>query len=62
MLIGSPLLVQQTIHHLHNLRYAEAGLWSPEISQTNSEIRLTLNPGEVLRILLRYRAALSEEV
>jgi hypothetical protein len=62
LLIGSPALVQQTIHQLHNLRYAEAGLWSPEISPADSEIRLTLNPGEVLRILLRYRAASSEEV
>jgi hypothetical protein len=63
LLIGSPTLVQQTIHQLHNLRYAEAGLWSPEISPDDSEIRLTLNPGEVLRILLRYRAiASSEEV
>jgi hypothetical protein len=56
LLIGSPTLVQHTIHQLHNLRYAEAGLWSPEILATDSEIRLTLNPGEVLRILLRYAA------
>jgi len=63
LLIGSPRLVQQTIHQLHNLRYAEAGLWSPEIPTSDSEIRLTLNPGEVLRILLRYGAiASSEEV
>lgn len=63
LLIGSPRLVQQTIHQLHNLRYAEAGLWSPEIPTSDAEIRLTLNPGEVLRILLRYGAiASSEEV
>ena len=56
LLIGSPTLVQNTIHQLHNLRYAEAGLWSPEIFPADSELRLTLNPGEVLRILLRYVA------
>jgi hypothetical protein len=56
LLIGSPVLVQHTIHQLHNLRYAEAGLWSPEILSDESELRLTLNPGEVLRILLRYGA------
>jgi len=56
LLIGSPTLVQHTIHQLHNLRYAEAGLWSPEIFSDESELRLTLNPGEVLRILLRYGA------
>ncbi|NJO52005.1 MAG: hypothetical protein HC840_24250 [Leptolyngbyaceae cyanobacterium RM2_2_4] len=56
LLIGSPTLVQHTIHQLHNLRYAEAVLWSPEISSSDSELRLTLNPGEVLRILLRYVA------
>jgi hypothetical protein len=56
LLIGSPPLVQTTIHQLHNLHYAEAGLWSPEILPAESEIRLTLNPGEVLRILLRYVA------
>ncbi|MBD2000084.1 hypothetical protein H6G00_26320 [Leptolyngbya sp. FACHB-541] len=56
LLIGSPPLVQNTIHQLHNLHYAEAGLWSPEIPPAESELRLTLNPGEVLRILLRYVA------
>ncbi|NJN60091.1 MAG: hypothetical protein HC879_22740 [Leptolyngbyaceae cyanobacterium SL_5_9] len=56
LLIGSPTLVQHTIHQLHNLHYAEAGLWSPAIALPNTEITITLNPGEVLRILLRYRA------
>jgi hypothetical protein len=56
LLIGSPPLVQNAIHQLHNLHYAEAGLWSPEISSSDSELRLTLSPGEVLRILLRYGA------
>ncbi|NJL41043.1 MAG: hypothetical protein HC899_33165 [Leptolyngbyaceae cyanobacterium SM1_4_3] len=61
LLIGSPTLVQHTIHQLHNLRYAEAGLWSPEIFPSGSELRLTLNPGEVLRILLRYGAIAQAE-
>lgn len=56
LLIGSPALVQHTIHQLHNLRYAEAGLWSPEINLASTETILTLNPGEILRILLRYGA------
>jgi len=56
LLIGSPTLVQHTIHQLHNLHYAEAGLWSPAIALPNTEITITLNPGEVLRILLRYVA------
>jgi hypothetical protein len=56
LLIGSPTLVQHTIHQLHNLRYAEAGLWSPEINLTSAETVLTLNPSEILRILLRYGA------
>ncbi|MBD2000555.1 hypothetical protein H6G00_28785 [Leptolyngbya sp. FACHB-541] len=56
LLIGSPTLVQNTIHQLHHLRYAEVGLWSPEIPPSDSELQLTLNPGEVLRILLRYVA------
>ncbi|MBD2068367.1 hypothetical protein H6F93_12680 [Leptolyngbya sp. FACHB-671] len=56
LLIGSPTLMQHTIHQLHNLHYAEAGLWSPTIALPNAETTITLNPGEVLRILLRYVA------
>jgi hypothetical protein len=56
LLIGSPALVQHTIHQLHNLHYAEASLWSPELALNSTETMLTLNPGEVLRILLRYVA------
>jgi hypothetical protein len=56
LLIGSPALVQHTIHQLHNLHYAEAGLWSPAIALPHAETTIMLNPGEVLRILLRYVA------
>jgi hypothetical protein len=56
LLIGSPEVVQSTIYQLHTLRYAEVGLWSPAIAPSSSELVLTLNPGEVMRILLRYVA------
>jgi hypothetical protein len=32
LLIGSPATVGLTIHHLHILHYADAGLWSPAIT------------------------------
>jgi hypothetical protein len=54
LLIGSPEIVRLTIHQLHNLRYAEAGLWSPAIALSSNQLTLTLNPNEVMRVLVRY--------
>jgi len=53
LLIGTPEVVQNTIHRLHNLRYAEAGFWSPAIVPPNSQLTISLNPHEVMRILVR---------
>lgn len=54
LLIGSPEMVRLTIHQLHNLRYAEAGLWSPAIALSGNQLTLMLNPNEVMRVLVRY--------
>jgi hypothetical protein len=54
LLIGSPAAVGLTIHHLHVLDYADAMLWSPAIALSQEQLVLTLNPGEVMRILVRY--------
>ncbi len=61
LLIGTPEVVQHTIHRLHNLGYAEAGFWSPAIraphcqasAVPNAQLVLTLSPHEVMRILVR---------
>ncbi len=53
LLIGTPDVVHHTIHRLHNLRYVEAGFWSPAITLPNQELVLTVNPHEVMRILVR---------
>ncbi|MBN8564934.1 MAG: hypothetical protein J0L70_30945 [Leptolyngbya sp. UWPOB_LEPTO1] len=48
LLIGSPQAVKRTIHLLHSLGYAEAGLWSkPQIAGSLGQ------PGEVVSILIR---------
>ena len=54
LLIGSPAAVGLTIHQLHRLQYADAGLWSPAIALSSEHLVLTLNPGEVMRVLVRY--------
>jgi hypothetical protein len=54
LLIGSPAAVQLTIHRLHTLYYADAGLWSPAIALPPEPLILTLHPGEVMRVLVRY--------
>jgi hypothetical protein len=54
LLIGSPAAVGLTIHQLHRLQYVDAGLWSPAIALSQEQLVLTLQPGEVMRILLRY--------
>ena len=53
LLIGTPDAVQHTIHRLHNLHYAEVSFWSPAIVLPNQELILTVNPREVMRILVR---------
>ena len=53
LLIGTPEVVQHTIHRLHNLRYAEATFWSPVIPLSGSQLIVPLNPHEVMRILVR---------
>ena len=53
LLIGTPDAVQHTIHRLHNLHYAEVNFWSPTIVLPNQELILTVNPREVMRILVR---------
>jgi hypothetical protein len=60
LLIGSPDVVQLTIHRLHNLGYAEADLWSPAIARSGKPLVLTLNPNEVMRVLVRYVRAVDE--
>jgi hypothetical protein len=46
ILIGSPQIVRSTIHNLHVRGYAEVTAWSP--------LQPTINPGEVMSVLLRY--------
>ncbi|MBE9180883.1 hypothetical protein IQ268_20190 [Oculatella sp. LEGE 06141] len=53
VLIGSPRAIRQTIHLLHNLRYAEAGLWSPLIAIPTQQLILTPHPGEMMSLLTR---------
>ena len=52
LLIGSPRAIQQTIHRLHNLGYADAGLWSPLIAIPQSQLVITASAGEMLSLLL----------
>ncbi|MBE9177173.1 hypothetical protein IQ268_01110 [Oculatella sp. LEGE 06141] len=53
LLIGSPIAIRRTIHLLHNLRYAEAGLWSPLITIPNQQLIVTPNEGDVMSLLMR---------
>lgn len=54
LLIGKAPVVNETIHLLHNLRYAEAVLWSPPVGALGEQLVLTLNPDEIMRVLVRY--------
>jgi hypothetical protein len=54
LLIGSPRSIRHTIHVLHNLQYAEAGLWSPLIAIPHHQLILTSNQGEMMSLLMRY--------
>jgi hypothetical protein len=53
LLIGSPRAIQQTIHRLHNLGYADAGLWSPLMALPQSQLVITASAGEMMSLLLR---------
>jgi hypothetical protein len=53
LLIGSPRAIQQTIHRLHNLGYAEVGFWSPLIAIPQQQLIITANPGEMMSLLMR---------
>jgi len=53
LLIGTPEVVQHTIHRLHNLHYVEIGFWSPAITPLNAQLIVPLNPNEIMRILVR---------
>ena len=53
LLIGTPEVVQHTIHRLHNLRYAEANFWSSVILLPDSQLIVPINPHEIMRILVR---------
>ncbi|GET40147.1 peptide ABC transporter substrate-binding protein [Microseira wollei] len=46
LVISTPFGVNQTIHTLHALRFADVSLWSPLLPAPN--------PGEVMSILTRY--------
>jgi hypothetical protein len=53
LLIGSPRAIQQTIHRLHNLGYAEVGFWSPLIAIPQQQLIITANAGEMMSLLMR---------
>jgi hypothetical protein len=53
LLIGSPRTIQQTIHRLHNLGYADAGLWSPLMAIPQPQLVITASAGEMMSLLLR---------
>jgi hypothetical protein len=56
LLIGSPEGVEQTIHHLHNLGYVEAGLWTCHLPLLHPQLIVRPDEGEVVNYLVRYRA------
>ena len=53
LLIGSPTAVGLTIHRLHVLQYVDAGLWNPAIALSSDPLVLSLNPGEIMRMLVQ---------
>jgi hypothetical protein len=53
LLIGSPRAIQQTIHRLHNLGYADAGLWSPLLALPQPQLVITATAGEMMSLLRR---------
>ncbi|WP_205879088.1 hypothetical protein [Leptolyngbya sp. BC1307] len=53
ILLGSPAVIQQTIHLLHRLNYAEPGLWSPTIA-VEGQLVITPAQGEAMSLLRRF--------
>lgn len=52
ILLGSPDAIQQTIHLLYRLNYAEPGLWSPTVAIAGPLI-ITTAQGEAISLLRR---------
>ena len=52
ILLGSPGAVQQTIHLLHSLHYAETVLWSP-VMTVAEQLIITPAQGEAMSLLRR---------
>ena len=52
ILLGSPEAIQQTIHRLHQLNYAEPGLWSPLV-RVEDRLIITPSQGAAMRLLRR---------
>ena len=52
ILLGSPSAIQQTIHQLHVLNYAESVLWSPIVS-VRERIVITSDQGKAMSLLRR---------
>ena len=50
ILLGSPGAVQQTIHLLHTLRYAETILWTP-VLHIADPLTIAPTPGEAISLL-----------
>ena len=55
ILIGSRDGVEQAVHQLHALTYAEQFQWSQPIVIPEQGITLTPDQGEVMRYLIRWR-------
>ncbi len=53
ILLGSPAAIQQTIHRLHRLNYAESGLWSPTMA-VEGQLVITPAQGEAMSLLRRF--------
>ena len=53
ILLGRPGAIRQTIHLLHNLRYAETSQWSPLIEIPDNRLILTPESDEVISLLAR---------
>ncbi|WP_240518775.1 hypothetical protein [Leptolyngbya sp. BC1307] len=52
ILLGSPDAIEQTIHLLYRLNYAEPGLWSP-IAAVGDRLIITAAQGEAISLLRR---------
>lgn len=52
ILLGSPDAIQQAIHRLHQLNYAEPGLWSPLV-RVEDRLIITPSQGAAMRLLKR---------